>query len=454
MARTIHRRPLLLGLASALSVSAVGRRLLSDQTQAAPVKRLVLLMQNNGTQQSRFWPAGSAFTSPILEPLVRDPAIAKRTMAVKGIFIPRDANGTSANEHDMGFARMFTGAKLLNVGGQPWGGAASVDQIVARHWQVKSLNLAILASSVEPKPKPGFDHRRSFCYLGPGQHKLPIVNPYDAYVSLFSDFPKIDDPVARTKLSLRMAALGAVHDQLQTVRDKLGQAEQAKLDLNLSSVRDLETRLQAMRDGQSPPGAKCSLRPAQSKDYSQTPSLLLNDESAIPEMATTMLDLIAASLACNVTRVATMQFGYGGGKWRYAWEGLNRDFHGRVAHSDTSDAGSSPTNTDRVVAVNRYYASQVAYLAAKLNAVPEGEGTMLDHTLIVWANEFGRGDHSLNNVPIVFVGGPASGMTTGGRVVDAGAQTFQRVGCTILNAMGVPSAGFGDEPQCGPLRGV
>jgi hypothetical protein len=106
------------------------------------------------------------------------------------------------------------------------------------------------------------------------------------------------------------------------------------------------------------------------------------------------------------------------------------------------------------VQANRYYATQVAYLARKLNAIPEGGGTVLDNTLIVWANEFGRGDHSLDNIPIVLIGGARGALASGGRLVDVGRQTFQRVGCTILRAMGLPAEGFGDEPACGPLQGV
>jgi hypothetical protein len=60
-----------------------------------------------------------------------------------------DANGTNGNQHDMGFARLFTGAKLISRGGQPWGGSASVDQLLAQAWKVDSLTLAVLASQSE-----------------------------------------------------------------------------------------------------------------------------------------------------------------------------------------------------------------------------------------------------------------------------------------------------------------
>ena len=107
------------------------------------------------------------------------------------------------------------------------------------------------------------------------------------------------------------------------------------------------------------------------------------------------------------------------------------------------------------MAVNQYYASCVARLATQLDAVPEAGGTMLDNTLVVWANEQGRGDHNQDNVPIVFLGLVGRGIATGGRVIDTGTtQVFNRVGASILNLMDMPVAGFGDQPTCGVFPGL
>jgi hypothetical protein len=149
----------------------------------------------------------------------------------------------------------------------------------------------------------------------------------------------------------------------------------------------------------------------------------------------------------------TLQLGFCGGKWSFGWKGIGTDVHG-LAHLDTSDAGSTPENTERLVLANQYYASCVAKLAARLDAVPEGGGTVLDNTLLVWANEQGRGDHNQANVPIVLIGKAGGALSSGGRVIDAGRQVFNRLGCTILNLMGQPAAGFGDVPDCGVFEGL
>lgn len=446
MARmTYSRRQLLKLLAAFPATIGLARRLAAEGTPAPPPRRLILCMQNNGTQQANFWPAAADLRSPILDGLLTtttgaDNGLRGKTTLVKGVYIPNDANGTDGNAHDMGFARMFTGAPLVSAGGQPWGGAASVDQMVAQSWGIDTLTLAVLASQVEPHPKPGFDHRESFSYLAPATIKHPRRDPLQVFRYLF-------DPVDHA--ARRLSVLDAVAGNLREIEARLGPGERAKLDHHLTAIGDVQARLHASYQA-------CSARPsARPTDYNALdPGAEVDVDTYIPALVDDMLDLIVVALQCGMTRIATMQFGYGGGKWKFAWKGIDLDCHGQVAHLDTSDAGSSALNNQRLVLMNQYYASCVARLATRLDAVPEGDGTMLDHTLIVWANEQGRGDHNQENVPIVLVGRAGGAIPPGGRVVDVGRQPFQRVGCTVLNAMGIPAAGFGDLPDCGPFAGL
>ncbi len=413
------------------------------------LKRLILIMQNNGTQQASFWPR-AGFTSPILEPLLSVHEIAKRTTVVRGLRMSNDAAGTSGNEHDIGFARMFTGKRLMSVAGEPWGAGPSVDQIVANAWDVDSLALAVHASAAEPFPKPGFSHRRSFSYVGPAMHKIPTLNPFDAYARYFATKSTTPEQL-KARLARRRSVLDVNAAELRDLQARLGGTERAKLDAHATSIRQLEKQIMLSLEN---PSCGAMTVPF---DYRAKPELLASSDEAIPTLVDTMVDLLATTIGCGIARVGSLQLGYGGGRWKFGWLGNTGENIHDKAHRDTSDEGSSSDNTAMLVAANRYYASVVARLASKLAATPELDGTnALDHTLIVWANEFGRGDHNLNNIPLVLVGGPLEDATGRGKLVDVGPQTFERLGCTILRSMGLRAETFGDlsERDCGPLQGL
>jgi Protein of unknown function (DUF1552) len=446
----ITRRNLLAGLLAGATCGAVGRNLRADGPPSALPKRLVLVMTPNGTQQANFWP-NKNFTSPILQPILGVPALARRTTVVRGVYYPHDLNGAGGNEHDIGFARIFTGAKVVAVGGTPWGGAASIDQILGKRWNVDPLNLAVLTSSIEPFPKPGFNHRASFSYVAPAVLRFPYVDPFDAFAAAFGLDVSLLDAKARQRLVVRGSVLETPRHELEEMRSRLGKVERVKLDAHANAILELERRLGKLASGQA---VACAARPKTPKHYrTVAPDALVTDERAIPELTATMIDLITASFACDVTRIATLQLGYAGAKWMFDWEKVGRDAHQDLAHSDHKDEGVDPVITKLLVTVHHWYAAQVAALAQKLDAIPEGNGTVLDNTLIVWASELGRGDHDLKNVPLVLLGG-ASGAMGEGRFLDSAPQSFQRVGCTILQAMGEGASGFGDAPTCGPLAGV
>jgi hypothetical protein len=458
------RRSVLLGLAAIPITLPLARTLRAQSTGAPAPKRLVIFMQNNGTKRGNFWPApprqGATVyplsgNPPILNALftsdgATDNGLKAKTNIIRGLHVTNNVS-MSGNEHDIGFARMFTGAQLMPTpDGTPWGGAISVDQILANDWKVQSLTTAVYSSEVEDHPKKGFDHRVSFSYVAPQTLNLPVIDPLTAYTNTF---PQPGDMAAAQRLQLRKSVLDSVAGDLQELSGRLGHDDSHKLDFHLTAVRDTETRLSSLLADHG----TCKYAAAP-RDFKNIPPGLANNEldieTYVPDMIDAFVTLIGAALKCGLTRVGSLQFGYGGGKWRWAWRNINMNHHDDIAHYDhTDDMGTTPaeiTNSAHITTINQYYASVVQKLAVDLNSAPEGGGTILDNTLVVWASEFGRGDHQLTDIPAVLIGLVGNGIQKGNRLIDVASerggqqQPHNILGYHMLNALGHTTAGWGD----------
>jgi hypothetical protein len=434
--RRFGRRDLLRAAGLTLLVPPFLREAFASAEAAEP--SLVLFMQPCGTHQAAFWPDPVSGTSPILEPLLSDPVVASKTLLVKGV--SNVTGGVLGNQHDQGFAGLFTGVLPIGSPSDPFGGGPSIDQILKRVLVPRvlfpTLNCGVLAADVGPKN----GHRRSFSYLGPGQQVPTLTNPYRLYAQLF---PRTDTASAARRLALKQSVLDHAATDLAALSGRLGPLERQKLDAHATALHEYEMRLGASLNAVD---AACA-RPG------EPPSGLdPNAEANVPVLVELMLELVANALACNLTRIVTFQLGLCGAQWRYRWLGLDKDGHEEIAHQD-DPAGTNAVATAGMIAISRWVAERVAGFARKLQALPEADGSVLDRSLVLWANENGNGIHGLDDIPLVFLGRAAGRVLRTG-LVDEGRQTHHQLGTTLLRLMGVDAAGFGDDPASGPLRGV
>lgn len=183
----------------------------------------------------------------------------------------------------------------------------------------------------------------------------------------------------------------------------------------------------------------------------------------IPALGRLQMDLLVAALACDLTRVGTIQFGRSGAEHRFNWLGPEFATDPLLAESDPAKGFHALAHQDtqadcraKLVKIHAWYAGELAYLLDKLAAIPERNGTMLDNTLVVWVNELGDGGtHGHERTPWVLAGN-VNGFLKTGQVVSFPGQPHNRVLLTICNALGVEGADFGDPDfnRAGPLTGV
>ena len=429
---TMSRRTLLSLAGASLLLPHVARA-----DDARPM-RLVILMQANGVSQKRFWPDASG-TSPILDPILSSPRLRARTTVVKGLF---NHAGGAGNPHDQGYPGLWTGMRSVGTFFDPWGAGPSIDQQIAKRVRLDvpfpTLNCGVLASS-----SPLFkDHRKSFAYLAERQPIPTETDPARLFRRLFA--PGETPAIAQRRITQQSSVLDFGAKDLARLRSNLGKDERDKLDVHASAIRDYERRMSLIAS--RPRAGRCA---APSPPVS---GLDVHNEKNVPVLLPAMLDLVALALACDLVRVVTMPIGLAAASWRYDWLGIGVSSHDDIAHKDD---GTNDVVTGQLVQIGRWHAEHVARLALALDALPSSNGrTRLDDTLIVWSNELATGQHSLDDIPLTLVGGAAGRLKPAGGLVDAGPQTYHRLGCTMLGLMGAPSAGFGEEPACGVLQGL
>jgi len=413
-------------------------------------KRYINFFSPNGTIYPAWVPKAGAsptdFTlSTILQPLA---ANQKNIVVIDGLSNMAASKGPG-DDHMKGMGSMLTGIELMpgtNQGGAgaPAGlaGGISVDQVIAgtigKSTKLKSLELGVESGSAGTVW--GYTS-----YTGAGQPLPPDNNPASVFKRAFADLGTTLSNQGQSLSAERKSILDAVIANYTQLNPKLGAADRAKLDAHLSMVRDLETRVTlAGATG----GAACKMPATPTGDYQKNASF--------PAVAKLQMDLLVMAMACDVTRVGSLQFEMSVGQTQFTWvdPSINRGHHD-MSHDDDSNADTMA----KLTKINVWYAQQFNYLLDALAAVPEptagGMGSMLDNTVVVWCNELSKGNiHSHSPQPFVLAGG-AGGALQPGRYMQYNKIPHNNLCVSLINMMGGTATTFGNPAYCtGPLMGL
>ena len=165
----------------------------------------------------------------------------------------------------------------------------------------------------------------------------------------------------------------------------------------------------------------------------------------IPKLSKMQIDLMVNAMANDMARVATLQYTCSVGQARMSWLGI-KEAHHTLSH----EPGNNEEAQNDLIKINTWYAEQMAYLAKKLSETlePDGSGSMLDNTSIIWTNELGEGNsHTLDNVPMTIVGGGLGWEM--GRSLKLKNVPHNRLHMSIAHAMGHHIDHFGNPNFCG-----
>jgi hypothetical protein len=271
-------------------------------------------------------------------------------------------------------------------------------------------------------------------YAGPNKPVAPIDDPRQMLDKLYGS--------ARDTADV-LSIVDGVKDDLRRVSDKLSPEDRRMLAEHMELVAAMESDLKNV-DGDA-----ALNHPVPQID----PTIeLVNDNT--PQISRMQIDLLVNSFANNMARVATLQFMRSVGQARMNWLGVEAGHHSLSHEPDNNhDAHQN------LIRINTWFCGELAYLAQRLAETPEpggdsgGGGNMLDNTLIVWTNELGKGNsHTLNNIPMVLVGGENLGIKSG-RCLQLDKIPHNRLLIALARAMGhdLPTFGLPNLCEAGPV---
>ncbi|MBX2798092.1 MAG: DUF1552 domain-containing protein [Myxococcales bacterium] len=432
------RRDLLLG-AAGLGALAPFVPVLQGHAAPTPATRLVLFFTPHGTIRDRWLPTGSerSFVLPeILAPLARH---QQSLVVLDGLNVIDDSVGAP---HTKGSPLLWTASPLLEdqtfsrddgngVYYYGWNSDKSVDQHIAQ-----SLPLEVPFSSLELGVRSGNNHPgHRTIFSGASAPLAPEDDPYVIFTRLFGG--GATEQELRALHAQRRSVLDVVYRDVERLQSKVSTADQSKVAAHLQAIRDIEHTMDALDEG------LCE-GPVLQKGLND------NDMRQVPQLISAQWDLLAQAFACDLTRIASLQLTVAENDHTiYDWLGVSDEIHHLITHSTT------PASLDALTLIYSWYAEQLASFLDRLAAIPEGDGTALDHTIVLWGTEIGRGwDHTFDDVPFVLAGG-AGGAWETGRFLQLGGVEHNRLLVSVCEAMGVPTTSFGGtDPGSGGLPGL
>src|SRR5438874_2875555 len=376
-----------MGLSAASLPFLIGLPSLGLASPARPRQRLIIMFSPNGTIPSAFWPeeTGNDFKlKEIMEPL--EP-FKERMLVLHGLCNKVRGDG---DNHMRGMSCLLTGIELFpgNIQGGSdtpagWASGISIDQELKNFFQSREETRTRFGSlefgvGVTDRADPW----TRMSYAGPNKPIAPISDPYQMYAKLYGQL--------KDKESLR-SILTDVRDDLKKVRKLISAEDRRLLEEHESLVRQMEKEVteagrQKLRVG--PPTLDEGVA---------------DENDNVPRLSRMQIDLLVNSFVNDMARVATLQYTKSVGQAKMNWLGITENHHGLSHEPDKDEATQA-----KLVKINKWFCSELRYLAEKLASTPEpgGSGTLLDNTPIVWSNELGKGNnHTLDNIPFVLLGG-------------------------------------------------
>jgi hypothetical protein len=403
-----------------------------SQTAAAPVRRLGFVYIPNGAIMDQWTPAaeGKGFElSPIMKSL--EPHRDRLTVVSNLASRPAEAaEGEGSGDHARASAVWLTGIHPKRTEGADVRGGKTIDQIAAdelgRDTQLRSLEIA----AEDFTAVGGCDIGYACSYVNTLSWRTPTsplpmqTDPRVVFERLFGE--GLGAEQRRRQLSQDQSILDAIVGQVGQLKSRLGASDTARVNEYLDNVREVERRVQRM-------GAKVS-------EHIELPTMPVGVPDLYDDHVKLMYDLLALAFQADVTRVSTFMLAREASTRTYSHIGVP-DPHHAISHH-----GNAPDKIEKHSKINAYHVALFGYFLDRLKATPDGDGTLLDHSLLLYGGCISNGNlHTHSPLPALLAGG-ACGRLEGGRHIKYAADTpMSNLLVSILEKSGVQADRIGDS---------
>jgi hypothetical protein len=424
----VSRRQFVGGLGASLLASPfidVLNGAVHAQSMSGP-KRLMVFFSPNGIVPQMWRPQVSGQDFNFLS----DQSLNPLTGHKEDLIVVDGLNFVTGNNHEGGMAAMLTNGVGSSTNGM------SIDQAVAGHIgaesRFQSLEFGVLTDPW------GASIQTRMSYSGAGEFVHPNADPRSMFRRMFGDVSQDAQVLENIRLR-RRSILDLITGDLTQLQSRLGTIERIKLEQHLDAIRAVERGLFPENAG--------------SCDTPSAPGVLNKDDYAsVPQLMRSQIDLAVTSLACDMTKVTSLQLSHEVSPVVFSWVGNSKGHHS-LSHTADNDA----VDLDQLLAAEQWCAGQYGYLIDRLKATPnpDGDGTLFDDTLCVWVKALGDSRaHVCESVPFV-IAGSAGGRFQTNRYLNYGGAPHSKLLVSIAQAFGMDVNVFGDPVAGeGPLEGL
>jgi hypothetical protein len=432
--KAISRRTLLRGAGAAVALpwlDAMAPAFASPR-RAAPPNRIAFLYTPNGKNMADWTPKaeGADYELPaILQPL-QD--YKEDLLVLTGLTADKARpHGDGGGDHARALGAFLTGAQPRKTDGTDIRRAGiSADQVAAAaigdQTRLSSLEIGCEAGAMAGNCDSGYScvYSSTMSWRSATQPLPKDVNPKSVFDRLFGNGSVAERARLRAE---RQSVIDLVREDYKDLNGKVGKSDQQKLDQYMTSIRDIEQRLQRaanLPEVKPPDGVT---RPA-------------GIPPTMEEHIKLMADLLALAFQADVTRVVTFVVANEGSNKPYAHIGVPE------GHHDLSHHGGDKVKMSKIAKINTFHVKQLAHLLGRLKAVKEGDGTLLDHCMIAYGSGNSDGNaHNHDNLPILLAGKGGGTYKSGRHVRYAKETPLNNLWLALLSRIGVKAELLGDS---------